>query len=306
MEKRYIEKRYHNLRNRGSFAGLKKFKNEQQLKHFIAQEALSSLPAYTLHKTALNRFQRRRVVSHFAKQIFCTDLIDLQKFYKFNGGKKWLCLVMDLYSRYLYGFPLANKKAATVKKGFQELFKRIKYFPLKIWSDEGGEYLGKVFQDYLKSVNIGHYSTNSKLKCSVCERVNQTILRKLHRYFTFAKTKKWIDVIQRIIDTYNNEKHSSLGMSPSQAFKKENHSKVQFAAEQRIPKNKRAVFRVGDRVLLGKNKMLFAKSYAGQFGEDVYKVHSIKYSNPVTYIVSDLDGNIIPGSFYKEQIQKVT
>lgn len=266
---------------------------------------LSSLPAYSYHKSAPIHFRRRKVISLFVNQIYCTDLIDLTKLSRFNGGKKWLCLVLDIFSRYLYGFPLPNKTAASVKKGFQALFQKTKVKPLLIQTDLGNEYYGKEFREYLKSMNIKHYSVFSKLKASVCERVNLTILRKLYRYFTHAKTKNWINVIDNIISTYNNEKHSTLGMSPAEARKKENLDKVKEALYGGMKKNKKPVYKINDRVLLGRNKMIFSKSYKAQFGDEVFRVHGIKYSNPVTYNVADLKNNIIPGTFYKEELQKI-
>lgn len=112
-------------------------------------------------------------------------------------------------------------------------------------------------------------------------------------------------MIDNIISTYNNEKHSTLGMSPAEARKKENHDKVKEALYGGMKKNKKPVYKINDRVLLGKNKMIFSKSYKAQFGDEVFRVHGIKYSNPVTYIVADLKNNIIPGTFYKEQLQKI-
>ncbi len=305
MEERYVEKKYLNVRNKGSFSGLKKFHTEQKLKSKITKKVLSSIPAYSYHKSAPIRFQRRKVVSLFVNQIFCTDLIDFQKLSRFNRGQKWLCVVLDIFSRYLYGFPLPNKTAASVKKGFQEFFRKHRVKPLLLQSDMGNEYYGKEFREYLKTKNIKHYSVYTRLKASVCERVNLTILKKLHRYFTFAKTKNWVDVIQKLITAYNNEKHRTLGMSPAEARKKENYEKVHQALYGNAKKNKKPVFKVNDRVLLGKNKMLFSKSYKAQFGDEVFTVHAIKYSNPVTYIITDLNNNVIPGSFYKEQLQKV-
>lgn len=305
MEERYVEKKYTNVRNKGSFSGLKKFKTEQKLKNKVTKKVLSSIPAYSYHKSAPIRFQRRKVISLFVNQIYCSDLIDLQKLSRFNRGQKWLCVVLDIFSRYLYGFPLPNKTAASVKKGFQDFFQKNKVKPLLLQTDFGNEYYGKEFREYLKTMNIKHYSVYTKLKASVCERVNLTILKKLHRYFTFAKTKNWIDVIQQLINAYNNEKHRSLGMTPTQARKKENHEKVQQALYGDMKINKKPIYKVNDRVLLSKNKMVFSKSYKAQFGDEVFTVHAIKYSNPVTYIIADSNNNIIPGAFYKEQLQKV-
>ncbi len=158
---------------------------------------------------------------------------------------------MDVYSRYLYAFPLQNKKTESVKQGFKDLFKRIKTKPLALWSDQGLEFLGKVFQDYLKKIKVKHYYTYSKLKSTSCERVIRTILSKLHR--RMIKSKRWIDSIQSIIDSYNDEKHRTHGMSPSLARKKENHDKVyQALFLNKNSNNKKVMFKTGDKVILGK------------------------------------------------------
>lgn len=306
MDKKYIERKYLNTRIKGSFSGIQRFRKEQKLNSKNTLDVLSSIPAYTRHKPAPSRFKRRKVVVHFVNQIYCSDLIDLQKYYRWNSGKKWLCMVMDLFSRYLYAFPLSDKKAESVKKGFQELFRRTKTKPLTIWTDQGQEYLGKAFQDYLKKINVKHYYTYSKLKSTSCERVNRTILSKLFKWMSAAKSKRWIDIIQSIISTYNDEKHRSIGMSPSQARKKQNHAKVQQAMFKNSDNNNsRARLKKGDSVILRKNKLIFAKSYLPQFGDEVFKIYSVKFSNPITYILSDKAGNLIPGSFYEKEIQKV-
>ncbi len=92
METKYIARKYVNSRNRGSFSGLHKFKNEQKLNFKNTEETLSTIAAYTKHKPAVSRFQRRKVVVHFVNQIYCCDLIDFQKFSRWNSGKNWLCM----------------------------------------------------------------------------------------------------------------------------------------------------------------------------------------------------------------------
>jgi hypothetical protein len=47
---------------------------------------------------------------------------------------------------------------------------------------------------------------------------------KLYRYFTYNKTKKWIDVIDEIVYGMNNTQKGVIGMKPSEVT--EQHSSI--------------------------------------------------------------------------------
>ena len=65
-------------------------------------------------------------------------------------------------------------------------------------------------------------------------------------------------------------------------------------------------FKVGDHVRISKHKKIFAKGYAPNWSEDVFVVSKIKDTVPSTYVVSDLDGEEITGSFYENELQKTS
>ena len=48
------------------------------------------------------------------------------------------------------------------------------------------------------------------------ERVIRTIKGRLGRYKTKNRTRRWVDALDKIITSYNNTYHSSLGMTPNQ------------------------------------------------------------------------------------------
>ena len=56
---------------------------------------------------------------------------------------------------------------------------------------------------------------NPDVKCAVVERVNRTLLDKLHRYFTYKNTYKYIDVLPKFVKEYNATVHSTTGMAPA-------------------------------------------------------------------------------------------
>ena len=56
-------------------------------------------------------------------------------------------------------------------------------------------------------------------------------------------------------------------------------------------------FKVGDRVRISKYKNIFAKGYTQNWSEEVFIVSKIKSTVPLTYVISDLNGKKIAGSF---------
>ena len=65
-------------------------------------------------------------------------------------------------------------------------------------------------------------------------------------------------------------------------------------------------FKVGDHVRISKYKNIFAKGYAPNWSEEVFVVSKIKNTVPWTYVVSDLNGEEITGSFYEKKLQKTS
>ena len=65
-------------------------------------------------------------------------------------------------------------------------------------------------------------------------------------------------------------------------------------------------FKVGDHVRISKCKTIFAKGYTPNWPEEVFVVSKIKNTIPWTYVISDLNGEPIAGSFYEKELQKTS
>ena len=63
-------------------------------------------------------------------------------------------------------------------------------------------------------------------------------------------------------------------------------------------------FKVGDHVRISKYKNIFAKGYTPNWSEEVFVVNKIKNTVPWTYVINDLNGEEISGSFYEKELQK--
>ena len=83
----------------------------------------------------------------------------------------------------------------------------------------GTEFYNKEVQ---KLVSL--YSTENEEKSSVVERWNRTMKEKMFKYFPANSTRRYIDILDELVEQYNNTKHSSIGMTPKEATKKENET----------------------------------------------------------------------------------
>ena len=142
----------------------------------------------------------------------------MQAFSKYNKGVKYLLTVVDILSKYGWMTPLKNKTGTEVTGALQKVFKERK--PEKLWVDKGKEFYNKHVQQLVEL-----YSTESEEKSSVVERWNRTMKEKTFKCFTANSTRKYIDIIDEFVKSYNNTNHSSIKMTPTEASKRQNEKK---------------------------------------------------------------------------------
>jgi len=110
----------------------------------------------------------------------------------------------------------------------------------------------------------------------------------------------------KILKQYNNTKHSSIKMTPTEASKKKNEGIVYFHLNGNTePRMKSLQFKVGDKVRISKYKRkVFDKGYTPNWTEEVFKIDKIQYTNPITYKLKYLNNEEIKGSFYEPELSK--
>ena len=120
--------------------------------------------AEELHKPITRNFRKRRVISYGVDKIWTADLVEIQKYSKWNKGIKYLLTVIDVFSKYGWIEPLKDKKTERVSSAFEHIFKKSKRKPEKLWTDKGSEFISKHFKDFLKKNNIILYYITLKTK----------------------------------------------------------------------------------------------------------------------------------------------
>ena len=110
----------------------------------------------------------------------------------------------------------------------------------------------------------------------------------------------YIDVLGDIVNKYNNTVHRTIKMKLIDVT---SDSYAEYNEDSNVTNPK---FKVGDHVRISKYKNIFAKGYTPNWSEEVFVVSKIKNTVPWTYVVSDLNGEEITGSFYEKELQKTS
>ena len=142
-------------------------------------------------------------------------------------------------------------------------------------------------------------STYNDGKSVVAERFIRTLKSKIFKRMTVVSKNVYFDVLDDIIDKYNNTIHRTIKMklinvtSDSYAYNEDSNEKD--------PK-----FKVGDHVRISKYKNIFAKGYTQNWSEEVFVIRKIKNTIPWTYVISDLNAEPTTGSFFEKELQKTS
>ena len=174
--------------------------------------------AQELHKPVKRYFTQRRVVNHI-DEIWAADLVDMQKFSKWNKGYKHLLMVIDVFNKYAWIKPLKDKTGEIVTEAFKSIFKegkRLKY----LWVNNGKEFYNKHLKDLLDKHSITIYWTENEEKSGVVERWNRTIKQRMWKEFTVQGNTQYFDILPQLLTKYSNTKHSSTEMMSAEAIKR--------------------------------------------------------------------------------------
>jgi hypothetical protein len=294
---------YNDLRAPGSFGSVQNLRRYTGGSERKTKEFLSKQDSYTLHKARRIRFPRRKTYSKGIADLFQIDLVDVSSLAPFNGGIRYLLTCIDVFSKRAWAVPVRRKTGRNVTDAFEKILAEQKC--TMVQSDKGTEFLNGTFQSMLQRHGIKFYtSENEDLKASVVERLNRTLKTKMYRYFTYKNTRRYVDVLEDLLYSYNNTHHGSIGMAPVEV-NSDNEDVVRARLYPRKPSSYEWKYDVGDRVRITMQRQPFRKGYLGNWSQEIFEIVSRLPTTPVTYELGDLSGEHIKGRFYEPEIQKV-
>ncbi|KAL9973868.1 hypothetical protein ACROYT_G020374 [Oculina patagonica] len=186
---------------------------------------------------------------------------------------------------------MKDKKGASITNAFNNIVINDKRKPEYVWVDKGSEFYNKTFKEWLKQNDINMYSTFNEGKAVVIERFNRTLKNKMYKQFTIQGNTQYLEILPKIVKEYNNTKHSSIKMTPTEASKKKNEGTVYFNLYGDMePLSAKPKFKVGDKVRISKYKrIVFDKGYTPNWSEEMFVITKIQHTNPITYKIKDLN-----------------
>lgn len=273
------------------------------------KQILASIEAYTLHRE-FHKGVRNTSFSHFKRYQFQMDLVDIQKYEKYNDGVKYLLTVIDTFTRYAFVRPLTDKFASSVINAFKSILSEAGQKPYMLVMDKGTEFKNIQFYNFCNLNNIKCINPESQTHAAFVERFNRTLQQLIYQYMTENETNKFIDVLQNLVKTYNNRVHRMIQTTPFLAETDPqtalNIRLIATKTQEKIKKMK-PKFKVNDYVRIAKQKTTFARGYDEQTQWEIFRIYKVDISKkiPLYYLETYNKSEKIKGGFYSFELTLV-
>lgn len=203
-----------------------------------------------------------------------------------NDNTYTLLTIIDVFSRKAYVIPLksvpsseslrgANSKTAVkVVQAFETVLKKVS--PTILETDNGGEFKGEAFTKLVAKYHMAHIFAKPRdhLNQSIIESFNKTIKRMIANYLDENDTERWIDKLNTIVKTYNNNVHSTTKVAPNAVMHMDN--RVTDAFRKKLKKVKRRKeYSVGDTVRHVIHGDIFDKNTLIKWTRELYKITKV-------------------------------
>jgi transposase InsO family protein len=284
----------------------------RKLSKKVVDSALAKIDGFTLNREIKKPKYRNPFFVYSLRQQVQMDLVEISELKDHNDDTSFLLVAIDTFSKKAWIETMKDKTAETSLQAIKKVVDEMNPPPISILFDRGKEFTNTLTYTFLRERNIKVIHPFSEIKASIIERFNRTIQDLLYRYMTENQTLRYVDVLQRLLETYNNRGHRTLKyLTPNQAEKAENSEKVTNALNEHYEKfmalNKQPKYSVGQTVRISKEKDKFYRGYNERFKREHFKIVKVKTNMPIPmYILKSLDTNdIIEGAFYDSEVQPI-
>ena len=299
------------MKNSSAYAGSQVFVGETRKKEIPRKETLAWLQdqdAYNLHRRMRKNFQRRTYNVSNINDLWEIDLMDLKSLKRDNNNFTFVLVVIDAFSKYAFAEPMKSKSANDVTNAFVAILRRSNgCLPVMLQCDRVREFVNTKFQNLLKEKSIiFRLVRDLDVKAACIERFIRTLKTRLWRYFTYKRTTRYVDVLQKFVDSYNSTKHSTIGVEPAcvtlyNADVVGKNTRNRYRRNIREPK-----YKIGTFVRISRAPNIFRKGYERGWSNELFKIVRISTSRPPpVYFLEDQNGEQIDGFYYEEELNPV-
>ena len=240
-----------------------------------------------LDKQQSAQLNNKPIIKHDFKPIyseqpyaFQIDLTFFPRYIKQNEGNYVLFTAININTRFGYAYYGKDKESNTIINFIKDLEKKTEINVLQ--GDLGNEFNNYELKQYCKDNNITlDLFKSDDHKLGIINRWHRTIKEKLTAYFDAFDTVKWIDIIDKIVDNYNNTKHTGIyGFKPIEVNdyyenlirqeKKEEGSKVQYQE-----------FKIGQFVRVLNENTIYDDKQKSKYSEKVYEITKVNNNSVI-------------------------
>lgn len=274
------------------------------------KKLLSGNEGYTLHRE-FHKQQRNITYKHYKRYQFQMDLVEVQHLAAKNDGVRYLLNCIDIFTRFAFVRPLKDKGANSVLTAFKSILQEAITPPYMVVMDKGAEFSNRMFKDFCQKNNIKFINPQASVHAAFVERFNRTLQLLMYKYMSDNETERYIDVLPKLVNTYNNRIHRIIKTTPQRAELDNNgeHLNLALLQQKQIEKikKKKPTLPVGSFVRIAKQKGKFSRSYDEQTMQEIFKIKYIDIKKPIPlYHLTDYDGKEdIVGGFYEFELTPV-
>ena len=248
--------------------------------------------AYTLHRPARKSFSRNPYTVNNLVDLWEFDLTDMSFLISHDGGNKYLLNAYYAFSKYAYSVPIRSKAAEAVVSAFRSILARTSgRRPLVVRMDKGKEFVNTKFRKLLGTEGMEmKLCRNPDVKCAIVERINKSLRSKRYMWFTWKKTYRYVDVLDKFVCGYTA--HCGTVMAPSLVSDMDvlriwDRMKKQLSRIKKVRST--PIYSVGQTVRISKDKMQFAKAFKQNWKLKVFKISKVLGSSPRhLYVLEDV------------------
>ena len=307
-----LEKNYDNVNHPISFLSPQKiygyYKKKIPLK--TIKNVVAKYEGYTLLKPERKTKIHTPTLSFYVGDLIQADLFYVDRLAEYNKGVKYILSCICVHSKFAYLETMTTKTAQETKEKLSLILERMPTKPNAFAFDMGKEFKNDIVEKFLKNLGIKTFFTLAENKCAVVEKFQRTFQKSLYTYLVQKETFIYIDVLENLLNNYNNTVHTTIKMTPAQALLPSNkilleEAHAEIKSKRRL-KKVQPIYKKNQRVRVSLKKNKFTRSYDVSNSYEEYIIHEILTDRIVPYyILKDWKNRILTGKFLQNQLQPV-
>ena len=236
------------------------------------------------------------------------DLMDVGSLAKKNDGIKFLLIVIDVFSKYLFVRALSSKTGKEVKGALEDIFQQGRK-PKLCRFDQGKEFSNRKVEELLEDQNIKFFTTQNETKANFAERMIKSMKKTIYRYITHSDNERYIDKLQDFVRSYNYSYHKTIGMPPASVDSRNERSVWWYTYWPKVGESFKArpyKLEIGDRVRVNYLGRTFDREYDFKWSGEIFQVRARYRRDGINICrLKDYLEEDIKGSFYEAELKKV-